>query len=400
MDKITQKNKVIHLMLLFMMLYLISYVTRINYGAVISEIVSAEGIQKSAASLALTASAVTYGIGQLLSGFLGDRIEPKKLIFSGLIVTIMMNLLIPFCNTPSGRMVVWGVNGLAQAFMWPPLVKIMASLFTEKDYKKAWVVVSWRSSFGTISVYLLAPLCIWVAGWQSIFWLSAFFAAVMAVIWLKKCPRIGMEEKKSANQAGGGFSVKAMIIMAAIMLIIVLQGILRDGVTTWMPSYVSETFQLNSKIAILTSVILPLFSVAAMQIVSVIYRKLIKNELLLSGILFIAGFFAAMALFFTDGISAVMSVILAAVLTGCMHGVNLILTCMIPPYFAKFGRISFVSGMLNFCAYIGSAVSASGIAAFSEGYGWTSTLLLWGGIAFAGGTVCCLLCRVWRKFVG
>lgn len=400
MKKITDKSRVIRMTMLFMILYMISYMTRINYGAVISEMVLAEGIQKSAASLALTASAVTYGAGQILSGFMGDRTEPKKLIFTGLVMTIMMNLAIPFCTTTYARMAVWGVNGLAQAFMWPPLVKIMSALFTEEDYKKSCVVVTWGSSFGTVLVYLIAPICILLAGWKSIFFLSAAAAVVMSAVWLKKCPQIGTGDKKVITETNrqSVFDMRAVLIIGAIMAVIVLQGVLRDGVMTWIPSYVSETFNLSSKTAILTSVILPLFSIAALQLVSVIYRNIVKNELLLTGILFMAGCAAAAAMFLANGASAVASVILAALLNGCMHGVNLMLICMIPPYFAKYGRISFISGMLNFCTYIGSAVSASGLAAFSEKCGWAETLLLWGGIAFAGGTVCCILCRVWKRF--
>ena len=143
-----------------MFLYLISYVTRINYGAVISEICAAENMQKSLVSLALTMSAVTYGTGQLISGFLGDRLNPKRLIFGGLLLTAATNLIIPVCTSPYQMAAVWAVNGFAQAFMWPPLVKIMATLFTSEDYKKACVIVTWGSSFGTIAVYALSPVYI------------------------------------------------------------------------------------------------------------------------------------------------------------------------------------------------------------------------------------------------
>lgn len=401
MEKITDKRSITRLTMLFTMLYMISYMTRINYGAIISEMVSAEGIQKAAASLALTASAVTYGVGQILSGFMGDRTEPKKIIFIGLVLTIMMNFTIPFCTTVYAQTAVWGINGLAQAFMWPPLVKINSALFTEGEYKKSCVVIAWGSSFGTILVYLIAPLCIFLAGWRSIFFLSAAAATVMAAVWLKKCPKIGISDEKRTveEEPKSTFDIKAVMIIGVIMLAIVLQGILRDGVMTWVPSYVSETFNLSSKTAILTSVVLPIFSIATLQIVSVIYRKLVKNELLLAGILFMVGCVTAMTMYFTNGASAGVSVTLAAVLTGCMHGVNLILICMIPPYFAKYGRISFISGMLNFCTYIGSAVSASGLAAFSEKCGWAETLLLWGGLAFAGGAICCVLYRTWKRFI-
>lgn len=399
MNKITEKKAVNRMILLFAVLYLISYVTRINYSAIIAEMVSAEGIQKSLASLALTASAVTYGIGQLVSGFLGDKIEPKKLIFCGLLVTISMNLLIPLCRTPYQMTLVWGVNGLAQAFMWPPLVKIMTVLFTEETYKKACVIVSWGSSCGTILIYLLSPICIHFAGWRAIFVLSALCAVVMALIWLKKCPSIGKFSGTAASETKTHEPIsKSFLLLAGIMAAIMLQGMLRDGVTTWMPSYISETFHLDSKIAILTGVILPVFSILTFQLTSIIYRKSVRNELLLSACIYAVGFLAALVLYLTNGASAGMSVLLSALLTGSMHGVNLILVCMVPPYFKRFGRISLASGLLNFCTYVGSAASTFGMAVFSEHFGWNSTVFLWSAVALFGAVICFALCKSWSKF--
>ena len=200
-QKITDKGAVWRLSLLLTCLYVVSYLTRINYGAVISEIVSSEGIQKSLASLALTASAVTYGFGQLVSGFLGDRINPKKLIFIGLLTTISMNFMIPFCRTPYQMTAAWSINGLAQAFMWPPIVRIMTELFTAEDYKKSCALISCGASIGTIIVYALAPVCIYVGGWKSIFFCSAAIAVIMSAVWMKKCPNVSgsRDEKISKN---------------------------------------------------------------------------------------------------------------------------------------------------------------------------------------------------------
>ena len=46
--------------------------------------------------MALTGSFITYGTGQIISGVLGDRISPKKLVSRGLLVTVLMNVLLPF----------------------------------------------------------------------------------------------------------------------------------------------------------------------------------------------------------------------------------------------------------------------------------------------------------------
>ena len=119
---------------LCMVLYFASYITRINYGAVISEIVRAEGLAKDAVSLAVTGLFVTYGVGQLISGFLGDRIAPKYLITGGLVLASAMNFLLPLNANPYYMLVIWCINGLGQAFMWPPIVKLLSGYLNDKEY--------------------------------------------------------------------------------------------------------------------------------------------------------------------------------------------------------------------------------------------------------------------------
>ena len=60
-----------------------------------------------------------------------------------------------------------------------------------------------------------------------------------------------------------------------------------------------------------------------------------------------------------------------------------------------FIKISLISGLLNACTYVGSAISTYGIGYFAEHIGWNSTVLLWvllgifavGAPGVPGGTV-------------
>ena len=54
MEKITDRRKVTAYSLLFMIFYLASYVTRINFGAIISEISQSENLSNDLLSLALS----------------------------------------------------------------------------------------------------------------------------------------------------------------------------------------------------------------------------------------------------------------------------------------------------------------------------------------------------------
>lgn len=386
---------------LFALTYMISYITRINYGAVIAEMQSATGMGKGLLSMAVTGSFVTYGFGQLVSGVAGDKISPKRLVLFGFSITVLMNLLIPLCENPYYFLVVWSINGFAQSFMWPPIVKIMSASMTEEEYKIAVGRVSYGSSAGTIAVYLFSPLVIAAAGYKAVFIISAAFGIIMMLVWQKFAPEAEASPKAEKAAAEPKKSVGKIFlapIMLLIMLSIILQGMLRDGVTTWMPSYISETYKLGTKISILTGVVLPIFSIICFNIATKLHIKKLQNPLSCAALFFALGTLSCAGLSLLAGKSAALSVLMSALLIGSMHSVNLMLICMIPNYFKSTGKVSTVSGILNCCTYIGSAASTYGIAILSEGLGWSFTIFSWLVIA-ALGTLICFLCRKpWDKF--
>lgn len=399
MEKLKSKKDITKMTILFTLTYMISYITRINYGAIIAEMVTSTNMTKALLSMAVTGSFVTYGLGQIISGICGDKFSPKKLVFYGLLLSVLMNTLIPLCQNAYQMLFIWCINGFAQAFMWPPIVRLMTTLFSDEDYKKATVKVSWGSSFGTIIVYLAAPIIISFSGYKAVFFFSAILGLIMAFVWNKLCYNVEALPKTKGAKEKSGASVSSIFtpVMIGVMLAIILQGMLRDGVTTWMPSYISETYNLSTTISILTGVILPVFSILCFHTASKLYISKFRNPLLCSGVIFGAGAISALALVFLTGKSAVLSVIFSALLTGCMHGVNLILICMVPAFFQKHGNVSTVSGVLNSCTYIGSAISTYGIAFLSDKFGWSFTLSVWLAIAVLGTLICLICVKPWRE---
>ena len=389
------------LTLLCAAVYFCSYLTRLDYGAVMVEMVRAEGFSRVDASAALTGLFITYGFGQLISGYLGDRVKPQLLIFFGLIACGLMNLLIPFCPSPAWMTVVWSVNGLAQAMMWPPLVRIMSQHMTESEYKVATVHVSWGSSLGTIVIYLMIPLLLKVSSWRGVFYCAAAVGMGMAAFWMARYGRVERtlplqeqaapaDEPGDAAKSGGG--LRALMPLLAIMMgVIICQGTLRDGITTWMPTYLADTYHMESGKSILTGVLLPLFGMVCYQIVLWMNRKLVKNELQCAAIIFGMGLVSLLALRLLHAHSFALSVLILAFAVASMHGVNLIMTCMTPKYLAGSGKISMISGLLNACTYIGSALSMYGVALIADRFGWTVTESLWCAVALRG-TLCAAAC--------
>lgn len=57
---------------------------RINLAVMLVKICSEMQVEKSALAIVITGLTVAYGTGQVVSGFLGDRFQPKHIIPVGL----------------------------------------------------------------------------------------------------------------------------------------------------------------------------------------------------------------------------------------------------------------------------------------------------------------------------
>ena len=383
------------------LIYFSSYVTRINLAAVISEVVTATGFARTELAVALTCLSSTYGIGQIVNGRLGDYVKPQNLILTGLIIATVINFAFPLlAASPMLMAALWGVNGFAQAMMWPPIVKILVANMDDDMYSYAVVRVSWGSSIGTIVVYLLSPMIIGFAGWQGVFYFSALIGAVVTSLWFFMRQRITVPQMNAASNTPAKARIprQALLPMAFIALGIIFQGMLRDGVTSWMPSYLSEIFNLGNQTSIFCTVSLAIFGMFSYTVATKLYKRWFSNEVNCGGVIFGFSILTALLLFIFFDCGAVLSILLMATLTACMHGINLMLITHVPKRFKKYGNISTISGAVNACTYIGSAIFTYVVALLSEQIGWRYTVGVWAIIALLG-TVCCFIAaRPWKKF--
>lgn len=383
------------------LIYFISYLTRKTYPSVMSEMIRVEGIEKTAAALPVTVNFITYAIGQIFSGILSDRFKPARIILIGLVLTVLMNLFVPFTvHFALLTTILWAINGVAQAMMWPPIIKIMLTELTMGQYSKGCVLVSMAGNFGAMVVYLISSVSVRFS-WKASFLISAFFATCVTVLWVFLSKKIGKNgskviEKKSEN-ISASFRMP-YVILGCIMLGIVLQGFLRDGLEAWMPTFLSENFGMNGSSSILSAVILPLFSVATVYCVGFVTRKWIKNECLCSMTFFLFSGIATLGMVLVKW--APVGVLSIALASALIHGVNYCFTCLVPAHFARSKHAALISGTLNCCTYGGSSLATIGVAVLSEKahLGWDQIGFIFFGIAALGAVMCLFLIRPWQKF--
>lgn len=383
--------------------YFISYLARLDYSAVMAEMIARNVLDKEGAGLIGTALFFAYGAGQLVSGYLGDKIKPQYIICCGLLLSAVCNALMPFFETVAALAVIWSVNGLAQAMLWPPIVKIMSGSLREEQYAKGVFWVSTASHLATICVYLVVPLVIAVSGWKSVFWYAGGAAFAVLILFAAGYCRIKetsvsmptpTEEKKTDSLKNAFLSSGLILILIAI----VLQGILRDGITSWMPTYMTEVFGMSAALSILLNVLLPVFSWGCILVAGFLYKKVFKNEILQS-IFFFALAFLFSVIFLLGKDNEIVALASAALITGCMHAINLTLICYVPMRYKNTGKVSLVSGITNAFTYVGSTISSYGFAAVSVSYGWECLAYIWIGAGVLGVVILAFGLRLWKKFI-
>jgi sugar phosphate permease len=359
--------------------------------------------------------------------------KPQLMIFAGLAGACACNLTVALIPRMEVITPVWCANGFFQAMLWPPMVRIMAECLSDKWYRHCCVLVSMASSAATIAIYILTPVCIQLSGWQSVFYLPAALGLAAAAIWLANTRKLTsggpVQEGEAAsdsmeNPVSGAVAVcsseavskaasgtdaepadkKPLFLrlladapLAAILIAIVLQGILRDGITTWMPVYMSETFGMSNASSILSAAALPLFSVFSVLLSSLLLGFL-KSEVRTAAYLFLAGAFAgAVMLAAFDGMPVV-CIVMMTLITGCAHGINLMLISRVPGHFTRYGKVSSVSGILNSATYVGSSLSTYGFGAVAEAAGWMPVVAIWIGVCAAGAALMLCVRGRWARF--
>lgn len=404
------KKQVVRVSFYCSLLYFASYLTRLGFAAALVEIVADLGIERSRASLATTGLFIFYGCGQFLSGWLGDRIKPRNLMLGGMLGSAICNIAVAFTSSVPVMVTVWCFNGLMQAFLWPPMTRLMSDTLDDREYMIANKWASSCANCGTIVVYALMSLFAKFFSWRTYFITASVFgvfASVVSYIGLGKAKKIEREvvaSVKKADESTGTvhMSLGRLVLVSAlplIMLAIVMQGMLRDGVVTWMPSLIADTANMGSAASILSTAILPLFGVLCINLAAEIQKR-VPNDLLSSGALFIAAAVCSAVILPLLGNCTIAVIFLMAVITGCAHAINFLLICHVPSYFAKYNKVSTVSGLINSCTYVGSALSTYGIALLSERFGWYFTVGVWCAVAAAGALLCAAAMPGWKRFAG
>lgn len=392
--------------------YSMSYIGRLNYSASMADILAAGEVTKAFLGSVGTGFLACYGAGQLLNGIIGDKLSPKFMVGIGLFGAGAANVLMGLNTTPGRMLIIWCANGYFQSMLWSPIIRCFAEWLPGNTRSKAGVNLSTTIPIGTILSYAVSSAVLALAGWRAVFVLSGALLIAASLVWFAGITslrafiarREGLCDVEDASagtgQRGRMLAFPSLLIGSGLVFAVVsilFNGILKDGVTLWVPTFLAEYFGVVPSTAAAFSIVLPVVSLTGAYAAVWMNKKYFNNEMTTTAMLFGVSILSFVGLVTLGRFHIVFAAVLFALSLASMLGVNSMLLTFIPFHFSPLGKSASVTGFLNACSYFASAVSSVTIGIVAENRGWNITILTWIAVAVGGMAVGFAGKRFWAK---
>lgn len=397
--------------------YFSIYLGRLNFPASMSEILRTGLWEKGELGSVAAVFYLAYGLGQLPSGLLGDRLSTKWMIGIGVAGSALINGIFPAMKTAAGMQAIWFVNGLLQAMIWPPMVRLITDLAGAAESVRIILLLSFSSPAGMLGTYLGSAILLKYGSWQLCFFSASIWLAGVAIVWFVSISALERTNKSvgktiqvcdTQRKAGEvireksavtRFSLSAFVLSGFFWLMAAafIHGVLKDGLTTWIPTYLTEEFAIRPSFSLLLTTVIPMISLCGVPLAQIVNRRWMRNEAAAGAVFYLVSLSSLLCMMGLPGEFLYGAVALFAIVIGMMTAINTLLISLLPLHFEKEGMVATISGGLNAVTYLGSA-AASALFGYTTQYaGWHGTQVVWCGCAMAGAFFCTAAVKKWKR---
>lgn len=185
--------------------YALFYFVRKNLSIAMPAMQEDLGITKTDLGLFLTLHGLLYGVSKFANGFIGDRVNARYFMVTGLVLSAICNLIFGFSSAVLVFGIVWMLNGWFQGMGFPPCARLLTHWVPPQQLATKMSV--WNTSH-SIGAGLVVVVCGYIVtiGWRWCFYVPSIIALVGAVfLWfgLRDTPgSVGLPElnQKANNQ--------------------------------------------------------------------------------------------------------------------------------------------------------------------------------------------------------
>lgn len=369
-------------------------------------------LDKSAAGLISALFYVFYGVGQVGFGVLGDKVSPFKLVFAGLFFTTVFNLLMFFTSSFAQILALWCLNGIAQATIWPSVLKVTSGILMKEHRRKATHIIMSALGLGSIFSLVISIIILKYSTWRVIFLLTVLILVIASVYWVfitlsaSKHLVFGDDAPKEGAGARGEKPVstkdfKNTIYTSGILLVIVpviSRTVIETGIRNWVPTMIKETYNVSASYSTFLTLLLSIGSLFGIILGVKLFNRL-KNEFICANVFYVITIPCVLALFFMARINILTSTLMLGIALTAMASVSQMFGVIMPVRFAEMGRVSTIGGILNAVATVGCIIATYGLGYISQRFGWNYIIMFWMLLAVVSFITGLLATRPWHKFI-
>lgn len=372
-------------------IYTASYLGKYCYNANKSVIMSYFSIDKATAGLVGTCFFIAYGAGQVVNGLLCKKYNIRFVVFGSLLISACCNAAMAFCDEFAVLKYVWFINGATLSVLWPTLVRLLSETLSDDYCPRAVVVMGTSVAVGTFITYGISAAFNAGIG-SSVSYKYAFLTAiiclpVLALVWNFAYPKlVGKGKAEKEENTIEPQTIKApiekkkigsslMISLVILAFFAVVTNLVKDGLTTWIPKILEDTYEMPSYLSILLTLFLPMLALFGTA-VAVRLNKNIPDTVDLCAIAFaFIGILMGAVMLFAN-LSAAVMILCLSLVSLSSSAINNAVTSMFPLYHKAEINSGMAAGVLNGFCYIGSALSDYGLGLIADLSGWNAVFIV------------------------
>ena len=366
--------------------YTSTYILRLNLSCASSALDQIGKLNTSQLAFLGSIFSFTYAFGKLMNGGIGDRIKPWIMVFAGLLIAGVSNIIMGFLPPYAAMLVCWGMNAFGQSMLWGAILRMVSTIFDEQTARKKASIMGTSIALGNVLGILISSWLVNVLGLHSVFLIPGAMAVILATAVLFT------SQKTKTRETKGVFPLKLLLRREVQVMILpaVIQGAIKDNVSLFMVDYFIKQFHIDPTLNPLYILFIPLSGLAGRMLYPLLHKWMgyDENKVAIVGFLFCA--VCALPLGLNFG-SAAMATLCLCGIYAFISIVNTSFLSVYPLRFAEEGAVSSVSSSMDFMIYLGHAVSTVVYGFLIVKYGYSSMYLTWIVLSAAA------LILLWRK---
>ncbi len=351
---------------------------------------------------------IVYASLQVVGGYLTDKWHPEFFVALAFIGSGICNILIYFFNTNYiAVLIIWSLNAVIQAPLWPATFKIISTMTAPAIREKGLVIATLGYPMGTLLCNGVAAI---IDRWQSLFLISGIGLFVFVIYWffafggikpkLIEEDIVHIDYGKTAKREHSKFMPLVISSGLIFMLIVTfIRSMFDSGVKSITPTMINACYDsVSPTFATTLNMIILISGIFGPFVAQLIYPRFIHNEVAACAVFLCAAIPCVIAIAFVGEINYWIIVVALAILALLMSASGLFTTSLIASRFNKWGYGATVAGLLNCMASFAIVAANMVFTGMAESAGWNVTTIVWVAMIVLGALLVIVTIPIWKRF--